>query len=219
MPDVAYGGQGGLGDVAIHPKFAQNHWIYLSYAESGVGNVRGAAVARAVLNETPRGGRLTDFEVIWRQYPKVVGYGHYGHRLLFDDQGYLWIASGDRRNSAAQDMQANLEGSAPADDGSVPDDNPSSLFDENPLVDDEESMASGRSATVTCSASPSDSTVSSWKSNGAEGRRRAEPDQEELRLPHRLERRPLRRSVIPTTTRTGIRETSRVVDPGHLPRT
>ena len=85
MPDVAYGGQGGLGDIALHPDFAENNVIYLSYAESGVGGgTRGAAVARAVLTETRRGGRLSDFEVIWRQYPKVVGYGHYGHRLLFD---------------------------------------------------------------------------------------------------------------------------------------
>ena len=85
MPDVAYGGQGGLGDVAPHPNFLENHLIYLSYAESGVGDSRGAAVARVVLNETRRGGELSDFEVIWRQYPKVVGYGHYGQRLLFDD--------------------------------------------------------------------------------------------------------------------------------------
>ena len=140
MPDVAYGGQGGLGDVALHPNFVQNHLIYLSYAESGVGDARGAAVARAVLNETRRGGELSDFEVIWRQYPKVVGYGHYGHRLLFDDEGYLWISSGDRQKfTPAQDMQANLGKVLRFhDDGSVPDDNPFvNYFDENPLVDDE----------------------------------------------------------------------------------
>jgi len=140
MPDVAYGGQGGLGDVALHPNFAENHMIYLCYAESGVGNSRGAAVARAVLNETRRGGELSDFEVIWRQYPKVVGYGHYGHRLLFDDDGYLWISSGDRQKfTPAQDMQANLGKILRLhDDGSVPDDNPFvNYFEENPLVDDE----------------------------------------------------------------------------------
>jgi glucose/arabinose dehydrogenase len=140
MPDVAYGGQGGLGDVALHPSFAENHWIYLSYAESGAGNVRGAAVARAVLHENPRGGELSDFEVIWRQYPKVVGYGHYGHRLLFDGDGYLWISSGDRQKfTPAQDMQANLgKVLRLRDDGSVPDDNPFVHYlDENPLVDDE----------------------------------------------------------------------------------
>ncbi len=140
MPDVAYGGQGGLGDVALHPDFVENHVIYLSYAESGVGGTRGAAVARAVLNETRRGGELSDFEVIWRQYPKVVGFGHYGHRLLFDDEGYLWISSGDRQKfTPAQDMQANLGKVLRLhDDGSVPDDNPFVDYDdEDPLVDDD----------------------------------------------------------------------------------
>ena len=71
--------------------------------------MRLAAVIRAVLSLTERGGELSDVEVIWRQYPKVVGYGHYGHRLLFDSEGYLWISSGDRQKfTPAQDMQANL---------------------------------------------------------------------------------------------------------------
>lgn len=141
VPDVAYGGQGGFGDVALHPDFEDNDTIYLSYAESGVGgNTRGAAVARAVLNQTQRGGYLSDFEVIWRQYPKVVGFGHYGHRLLFDDEGYLWISSGDRQKfTPAQDMQANLGKVLRLhDDGSIPEDNPFvDYFDQNPLVDDE----------------------------------------------------------------------------------
>ena len=73
VPDVAYGGQGGLGDIAMHPDFIENNVIYLSYAESGVGgHARGAAVVRAVLNQTEGGGELSDVEVIWRQYPKVV---------------------------------------------------------------------------------------------------------------------------------------------------
>ena len=126
MPNVDYGGQGGLGDVALHPDFADNGLIYLSYAEAGIGGTRGAAVTRAVLNLTDRGGYLTDAEVIWRQYPKVVGYGHYGHRLLFDADGYLWISSGDRQNfTPAQDMQSNIGKILRLnDDGSVPDDNP-----------------------------------------------------------------------------------------------
>jgi glucose/arabinose dehydrogenase len=141
VPDVAYGGQGGLGDVALHPNFRENNRVYLSYAESGVGgHTRGAAVARAVLNQTARGGELSDVEVIWRQYPKVVGFGHYGHRLLFDDEGYLWLSSGERQKfTPAQDMQANLGKILRLhDDGSVPDDNPFvNYFDMNPLVDDE----------------------------------------------------------------------------------
>ena len=140
VPDVAYGGQGGLGDVALHPKFTDNHLIYISYVETGVGGTRGAAVARGVLTEADGRGSLSDVEVIWRQYPKVVGYGHYGHRLLFDDAGYLYISSSDRQKfTPAQDMQANLGKIVRLrDDGSVPDDNPFvDYFSKDPLVDDE----------------------------------------------------------------------------------
>lgn len=126
LPNVDYGGQGGLGDVVLHPEYETNGWVYLSYAEEGVGGTRGAAVARGVLDLTGRRGRLNHVEVIWRQYPKTVGYGHYGHRLLFDPEGYLWIASGDRQMfTPAQDMQSNIGKVLRLhDDGSVPDDNP-----------------------------------------------------------------------------------------------
>jgi glucose/arabinose dehydrogenase len=126
VPDVDYGGQGGLGDVALHPKFAENRLVYLSFAEGGAGGTRGAAVVRGVLEETEDDAALSDVEVIWRQYPKQFGYGHYGHRLLFDDGGYLWISSGDRQKfTPAQDMQANLGKILRLnDDGSIPKDNP-----------------------------------------------------------------------------------------------
>ncbi len=140
MPDVDYGGQGGLGDVAVHPDFVTNKLIYLSYVESGKGDTRGAVVARAVLNFTERGGTLSDTEVIWRQYPKLVGRGHYGHRILFDDDGYLWISSGDRQKfTPAQDMQSNVGKIVRLnDDGSIPEDNPFvNYLSENPLADDE----------------------------------------------------------------------------------
>ncbi len=139
VPDVDYGGQGGLGDVALHPDFAENGFVYLSYAEAGRSGTRGAAVARGVLNDTDR-PFLSEVEVIWRQYPKVVGRGHYGHRLLFDAAGYLWISSGDRQKfTPAQDMQANLGKILRLnDDGSVPEDNPFvDYYSEDALVDDE----------------------------------------------------------------------------------
>jgi glucose/arabinose dehydrogenase len=140
IPDVDYGGQGGLGDVAVHPSFAENGLVYLSYVEGGTGGTRGAAVTRAVLNQTERGGSLSDADVIWRQYPKVVGRGHYGHRLLFDEEGYLWVTSGDRQKfTPAQDMQSNLGKILRLnDDGSVPEDNPFvNYIDQDPLVDNE----------------------------------------------------------------------------------
>lgn len=139
LPDVDYGGQGGLGDVALHPDFANNGLVYLSYAERGTANFRGAAVARFKLELTERGGNVSDVEVVWRQYPKVVGYGHYGHRILFDDDGYLWISSGDRQKfTPAQDMQSNIGKILRVhDDGSIPDDNPFvNYIEQDAFVDD-----------------------------------------------------------------------------------
>ncbi|MEE4384197.1 MAG: PQQ-dependent sugar dehydrogenase [Pseudomonadales bacterium] len=142
LPDVAYGGQGGLGDVVLHPDFAENGVLYVSYAESGEGGTRGAAVLRAVFEETDRGGRLVEARVIWRQYPKVLGYGHYGHRLLFDGDGYLWISSGERQKfTPAQDMQSSLGKMIRLhDDGSVPDDNPFVNYRDTDAFVDEEAI-------------------------------------------------------------------------------
>src|SRR5690606_9433455 len=126
VPGVAYGGQGGFGDVVPHPQFADNSLVYLSYAEAGEGDTAGAAVARAtlVLDEAG-GGSLQDLEVIWRQVPKVTGRGHYAHRIVFHD-GKLWISSGDRQKfDPAQDMAASLRKVLRLEeDGSVPGDNP-----------------------------------------------------------------------------------------------
>jgi glucose/arabinose dehydrogenase len=127
VPQVAYQGQGGFGDVVLHPKFAENHWVYLSYAEPGEGDTRGAAVARATLElKEGAGGTLSDLQVIWRQVPKVTGAGHYGHRIAFGPDGYLWITSGERQKfDPAQDMQSNLGKIVRLnDDGSAPKDNP-----------------------------------------------------------------------------------------------
>jgi glucose/arabinose dehydrogenase len=138
LPDVDYRGQGGLGDVILHPDYADNGIIYLSYAETGVGDTRGAAVMRGVLDLGGRVGRLTDAEVIWRQYPKRLDDGHYGHRLAFDADGYLWISSGDRQKfTPAQDMQSNMGKILRLnEDGSTPTDNPFvNYIEQEPLVD------------------------------------------------------------------------------------
>ncbi len=127
VPDVDYGGQGGFGDVVPHPDYASNGLVYISYVEAGADDVRGAVVARAklTLNEDGAGG-LVDLEIVWRQDPKVTGKGHYGHRIAFSEDGYLFISSGDRKKfDPAQDMNQNLGKIVRLhDDGSVPDDNP-----------------------------------------------------------------------------------------------
>ena len=126
-PQVAYGGQGGLGDVVLHPQFQVNGIVYLSYAEAGKDGTRGAAVARAKLVTDERGGgALQDVKVIWRHVPKVSGEGHYGHRIVFAPDGHLFITSGERQKfDPAQNLQSNLGKIVRLnDDGSVPSDNP-----------------------------------------------------------------------------------------------
>jgi len=126
VPAVSYGGQGGFGDIVLHPDFAANALVYLSYAEAGARNTHGAAVARARLVLDGARGELTDLEVIWRQVPKVTGRGHFGHRITFGPEGYLWISSGERRTfDLSQDLQSNLGKIVRLnDDGSVPPGNP-----------------------------------------------------------------------------------------------
>lgn len=124
VPAVVHAGQGGFGDVVLHPQFARNGWIYLSYAEKGEGGTSGAAVARAKLDLDDNA--LEDLQVLWRQVPKVTGNGHYGHRIAFDGDGLLWITSSERQKfDPAQDMGSNLGKIVRLrDDGSVPDGNP-----------------------------------------------------------------------------------------------
>lgn len=127
VPAVDYGGQGGLGDVVLHPKFASNGLVYLSYAEKGNGDTRGGAVARGKLTlDGKGGGALSGMKVIWRQVPKVSGHGHFGHRIAFDKDGKLWISSSERQKfDPAQDMKSNLGKIVRLnDDGTVPADNP-----------------------------------------------------------------------------------------------
>jgi glucose/arabinose dehydrogenase len=125
VPKVAYGGQGGLGDVILHPDFANNKFVYLSYAEASEGGY-GAAVARAKLDQSGSTAALTDLQVIWRQEPKVSGQGHYGHRLAFGPDGMLYISSGERQKfTPAQDLNQNLGKIVRLTDGGmIPSDNP-----------------------------------------------------------------------------------------------
>lgn len=125
VPEVVHAGQGGLGDVVLHPEFADNQWVYLSFAEAGDGG-SGAAVARARLTlDAEGGGTLEGLEVIWRQVPKASGNGHYAHRIALHD-GMLWITSGDRQLfDPAQDMTSNMGKLVRLhEDGRVPSDNP-----------------------------------------------------------------------------------------------
>lgn len=119
--------QGGLGDVVLHPQFARNGLVYLSYVEPGAGELYGGAVARGrLVPDANGGGRIENLQTIWRQAPKQTGGGHFGYRIAFDRDGKLWISSSERQKfDPAQDMASNLGKMIRLnDDGSVPPDNP-----------------------------------------------------------------------------------------------
>lgn len=125
-PDVAYAGQGGLGDVVVSPDFEQDRLVYLSWAQRGEGGT-GAAVGRGRLDTGPGAPRLTDFETIWQQQPKTSGNGHFAHRMAFSPDGrHLFVTSGDRQKmEPAQDLDVTLGKVLRLDpDGSAAPDNP-----------------------------------------------------------------------------------------------
>ncbi len=114
-PAVDYGGQGGLGDIAFLPAEASDklgtRTIYLSWAEAGENDTRGAAVGKGKLVcSAPTTCAIEGLSVIWRQSPKVTGRGHYSHRITFSPDGkYLYIASGERQKmQPAQDTGVTL---------------------------------------------------------------------------------------------------------------
>jgi glucose/arabinose dehydrogenase len=119
---VVAAGQGGLLDVALHPRFAQNQLVYWSFSEAGDGGA-GTAVARGRL----QGSRLADVQVIFRQQPKVGGSLHFGSRLAFARDGRLFVTLGERghRRDDAQMLDNHLGKLVRIeDDGRVPADNP-----------------------------------------------------------------------------------------------
>ncbi|WP_313296380.1 PQQ-dependent sugar dehydrogenase [Pseudomonas sp.] len=124
VPKVWAEGQGGLLDVVLSPEFNRDHTVYLSFAEEGSDGKAGTAVGRGQLSEDR--ARLENFQVIFRQQPKLSEGNHFGSRLVFDRDGYLFIALGENnQRSTAQDLD-KLQGKVVRilPDGEVPKDNP-----------------------------------------------------------------------------------------------
>jgi len=127
VPEVYARGQGGLLDVVLHPDFADNNLVYLSYSKSVSGDHTATAVSRGRLEN----GALRDVEEIF--VANAEGQNHFGSRMVFDGDGYLYVSMGDRQVPSRGDLEAhpaqdltNHHGVIVRlnDDGSVPDDNP-----------------------------------------------------------------------------------------------
>jgi len=127
LPEIASRGQGGLLDVAIDPDFVDNRWVYFSFSEPGEGGTS-TAVARGKLMPNAQ-DELQGVEVIFSQQPKVRSNGHFGSRLVFRDDGTLFITMGDRQqdfeDNYPQELNSHIGTVARIHpDGRVPDDNP-----------------------------------------------------------------------------------------------
>ncbi|QXI32273.1 PQQ-dependent sugar dehydrogenase [Pseudomonas promysalinigenes] len=124
VPKVWSEGQGGLLDVVLSPEFAKDRTVYLSYAEQGSDGKAGTAVGRGQLSEDR--ARLENFNVIFRQQPKLSVGNHFGSRLVFDRDGFLFVALGENnQRPTAQDLD-KLQGKVVRilPDGEIPKDNP-----------------------------------------------------------------------------------------------
>lgn len=125
VPKVWVQGQGGLLDVELSPDFAKDRMVYLTYAEVGPdGKTGGTAAGRGRLSDDLT--KLEGFTRIFQQQPKLSVGNHFGSRIVFDRDGYLFIALGENNNRpTAQDLD-KLQGKIVRlyPDGSVPKDNP-----------------------------------------------------------------------------------------------
>ena len=124
VPQVWAKGQGGLLDVVLSPDFAKDRLVYVSYAEGGEGGKAGTAVGRARLSDDLT--ELDNFEVIFRQTPKLSTGNHFGSRLVFDRDGYLFIALGENNQRPTSQDFDKLQGKIVRifPDGRIPPDNP-----------------------------------------------------------------------------------------------
>jgi len=121
LPEVTVHGQGGLQDVVLHPDFAKNSFVYISYAAKGSDGA-GSELARGRL----AGHRLEEVQVLFRQSPKGRAGQHFGGRIVFDRQGFVYLTLGDRGERERAQKPDDHAGSVIRlhDDGRVPKDNP-----------------------------------------------------------------------------------------------
>lgn len=123
-PAVYNRGQGGLLDIELHPNYTDNGWIYICYSsQEGEGKGGNTAIIRAKLD----GNTLVNSELLYKASPNTTKGQHWGSRLEFDDDGYLYFTIGDRGARDQNPQDNTLDGGKVyriMDDGAIPEDNP-----------------------------------------------------------------------------------------------
>ena len=124
VPKVYNRGQGGLLDIMAHPKYAQNGWIYITYASSeGEGEGGNTKLIRAKLEN----GALTHVESLYKAGPNTTKGQHFGSRIAFDKEGFLYFTAGERGETFTNPQDITRDNGKIYrlnDDGSIPKDNP-----------------------------------------------------------------------------------------------
>lgn len=122
--DIYVRGQGGLLDIKLHPDYNQNGWIYLTYASSeGKGSGGHTKLIRARL----KNNQLTDISSLYKATPNTTKGQHFGSRIAFDREGYVYFSIGERGERDVNPQDITLDGGKIYrlhDDGRIPADNP-----------------------------------------------------------------------------------------------
>jgi len=123
-PESVVIGQGGLMDIEIHPDYENNGWIYFSYAsDKGEGKGANTAIMRAKLHKYT----LKEKQVLYKASPNTETFAHWGSRIEFDRDGYLYFSIGDRFNRDVNPQNIKRDGGKIYrinDDGTIPESNP-----------------------------------------------------------------------------------------------
>lgn len=124
LPEVYARGQGGLLDIALHPKYQENGWIYLTFSsETGEEKGGNTELIRAKIKDNS----LVSIESLYKATPNTTKGHHFGSRIVFDNEGYLYFTVGDRGNHDENPQDITRDGGKVYrlhDDGRIPDDNP-----------------------------------------------------------------------------------------------
>ncbi len=124
VPKVYTRGQGGLLDIALHPNYKNNGWIYMTFSSEGLeGEGGNTKLIRAKLVDD----NLTEIQELYKATPNTTGPNHFGSRIAFDNEGYIYFSIGERDKKFENPQDITRDGGKVYrlfDDGRIPKDNP-----------------------------------------------------------------------------------------------